>query len=76
MRFVTPPRAYFDDLLLPGRGALTAGGAGGPGGLLERLKGVQLASTEPWVPRKALNVLGPARLPLCFEPVMQAATGA
>ena len=37
--------------------------------LLEQLKGVQLASSEPWVPRKALNVLGPARLPVRFEPV-------
>ncbi len=37
--------------------------------LLEQLKGVQLASPEPWVPRKALNVLGPARLPVRFEPV-------
>lgn len=43
--------------------------------LLEHLKGLQLASTEPWVPRKALNVLGPARLPLRFEPVRRAATG-
>ncbi|RKH10958.1 cytochrome P450 [Corallococcus sp. CA053C] len=44
--------------------------------LLERLKGVQLASTGPWVPRKALNVLGPARLPLRFQPVRRAVTGA
>jgi len=46
---------------LEGRVALTD--------LLEQLKGVQLASPEPWVPRKALNVLGPARLPVRFEPV-------
>lgn len=40
--------------------------------LLERLEGLQLASTEPWVPRKALNVLGPARLPIRFAPRTQA----
>jgi cytochrome P450 len=37
--------------------------------LLERLKGLRLASTEPWEPRKALHVHGPARLPVHFEPV-------
>jgi cytochrome P450 len=36
--------------------------------LLERLKGLALASNEPWEPRKALNVHGPARLPIRFEP--------
>ncbi|WP_437958312.1 cytochrome P450 [Sorangium sp. So ce119] len=36
--------------------------------LLSRLRGLELASREPWEPRKALNVLGPARLPICFEP--------
>ncbi len=36
--------------------------------LLGRLKGLALASDEPWEPRKALNVLGPARLPIRFEP--------
>ncbi|WP_433932683.1 cytochrome P450 [Sorangium cellulosum] len=36
--------------------------------LLSRLRGLELASKEPWEPRKALNVLGPARLPICFEP--------
>jgi cytochrome P450 len=44
--------------------------------LLEHLKDIRLASTEPWAPRKALNVLGPARLPLRFEPVRRAASGA
>ncbi|WP_305849520.1 hypothetical protein [Pyxidicoccus parkwayensis] len=43
--------------------------------LLERLKDLRLASTEPWVPRKALNVLGPASLPIRFEPVRRAASG-
>jgi cytochrome P450 len=36
--------------------------------LLERAKGLTLASAEPWEPRKALNVYGPARLPVRFEP--------
>jgi len=41
--------------------------------LLERLKGFELASAEPWEPRKALNVYGPARLPIRFEPGRRAA---
>ncbi|XXX77279.1 cytochrome P450 [Sorangium sp. So ce134] len=36
--------------------------------LLTRLRGLELASKEPWEPRKALIVHGPARLPVCFEP--------
>src|SRR4051812_22663340 len=36
--------------------------------LLDRLDDIRLASDEPWEPRKALNVLGPARLPIRFEP--------
>ncbi|WP_437967891.1 cytochrome P450 [Sorangium sp. So ce260] len=36
--------------------------------LLSRLRGLELASKEPWEPRKALIVHGPARLPVCFEP--------
>jgi len=36
--------------------------------LLERLKGLELANPEPWEPRKALHVHGPARLPIRFEP--------
>jgi cytochrome P450 len=36
--------------------------------LLERLKGIELASAEPWEPRKALHVHGPSRLPIKFEP--------
>jgi cytochrome P450 len=35
--------------------------------LLNRLGDIRLASDEPWDPRKALNVLGPARLPIQFE---------
>jgi cytochrome P450 len=31
---------------------------------LSRTKEFKLASSEPWEPRKALNVLGPARLPI------------
>ncbi|MCY1083326.1 cytochrome P450 [Archangium lansingense] len=36
--------------------------------LLARLKGLELASTEPWEPRKALHVHGPSRLPIRFAP--------
>jgi cytochrome P450 len=36
--------------------------------LLERLKGLELASSDPWEPRKALHVHGPSRLPIRFEP--------
>jgi cytochrome P450 len=36
--------------------------------ILERLKGLALASDEPWEPRRALHVHGPARLPIRFEP--------
>jgi cytochrome P450 len=36
--------------------------------LLERMKGFELASDEPWEPRKALHVHGPIRLPIRFEP--------
>jgi cytochrome P450 len=35
--------------------------------LLERLKGLRLASDEPWEPRQALHVHGPSRLPIRFE---------
>jgi cytochrome P450 len=36
--------------------------------LLDRLKGLELASPDPWEPRKALHVHGPSRLPIRFEP--------
>lgn len=36
--------------------------------LLARLRGLRLASDAPWQPRQALNVHGPVRLPVCFEP--------
>lgn len=36
--------------------------------LLERMEGLELASPEPWVPRKGLHLLGPLRLPIRFEP--------
>src|SRR5260221_5363344 len=36
--------------------------------LLERLPNFRLSSDDPWEPRKALNVLGPARLQIRFEP--------
>jgi cytochrome P450 len=44
--------------------------------LLERLKGLELAIREPWEPRKALHVHGPARLPIRFEPGRRAAAQA
>jgi cytochrome P450 len=36
--------------------------------LLGRLKGIALASAEPWEPRQGLHVHGPSRLPIRFEP--------
>src|SRR5438309_284 len=41
---------------------------------LERVKGFELASDEPWEPRKALHVHGPSRLPIRFTPGWRAAT--
>jgi cytochrome P450 len=35
--------------------------------MLERVKGFESASDEPWEPRQALNVHGPARFPIRFE---------
>jgi cytochrome P450 len=35
--------------------------------LLERTEGIELANAEPWEPRKALHVHGPARLPIRFR---------
>ena len=35
--------------------------------LVERMKGFQLASDEPWQPRKALQVHGPEHLPIRFQ---------
>ncbi len=37
------------------------------GHFLERVKSFELASSEPWEPRRALHVHGPARLPIRFE---------
>jgi cytochrome P450 len=36
--------------------------------LLERVQEFELASNEPWEPRKALGVHGPSRLPVRFTP--------
>lgn len=36
--------------------------------IMERLKNFELASHEPWPPRKALHVHGPERLPMRFTP--------
>jgi cytochrome P450 len=36
--------------------------------LLSRLESFELASTEPWQPRKALHVHGPTHLPIRFKP--------
>ena len=44
--------------------------------LLERTQDLDLASQQPWEPRKALHVLGPARLPIRFEPGARAAAPA
>jgi cytochrome P450 len=38
------------------------------GDLVNRLAGFELAGSEPWEPRKAFHVHGPARLPIRFEP--------
>lgn len=38
------------------------------GELLSRLKGLEPAGDEPWEPRPGLHVMGPARLPIRFEP--------
>jgi cytochrome P450 len=35
---------------------------------LERVQGFELATAEPWEPRKALGVHGPSRLPIRFTP--------
>jgi len=35
--------------------------------LLERFKNFELAGDQPWEPRQALNVYGPARLPIRFK---------
>jgi cytochrome P450 len=40
---------------------------------LERVQGFELASDEPWEPRKALHVHGPSRLPIHFTPGRRAA---
>jgi cytochrome P450 len=42
------------------------------GDLLARVKGIQLASSEPWEPRKAFHVHGPSRLPIRFDPGQKA----
>jgi cytochrome P450 len=44
--------------------------------LLQRVKDFELASGEPWEPRKALHVHGPARLPIRFAPGQRAAAPA
>jgi len=36
--------------------------------LLQRLRGLELASAGPWEPREAFHVHGPARLPIRFKP--------
>lgn len=41
--------------------------------LLERVKGFELASAEPWTPRKGLHVHGPSRLPIRFQPARRMA---
>ncbi len=41
---------------------------------LQRVKDFELASDEPWEPRKALQVHGPSRLPIRFTPAHAGAT--
>jgi cytochrome P450 len=41
--------------------------------LLGRMQGFELASAEPWEPRKGLHIHGPLRLPIRFEPGRPAA---
>jgi cytochrome P450 len=43
---------------------------------LERVQEFELASDEPWEPRKALHVHGPSRLPIRFRPGTRATTPA
>jgi cytochrome P450 len=43
---------------------------------LERVEEFELASDEPWEPRKALHVHGPSRLPIRFKPARRAAAPA
>lgn len=43
--------------------------------LVERLRDVELAGAEPWEPRRALHVHGPARLPIRFAPGARAPAG-
>jgi cytochrome P450 len=43
---------------------------------LERVKGFELASDEPWEPRQALGVHGPSGLPIRFTPGRLAAVAA
>jgi cytochrome P450 len=43
---------------------------------LERVHGFELASDEPWAPRKALGVHGPSRLPIGCTPGRRAAAPA
>ena len=45
------------------------------GELLARVKGIELASNEPWKPRRALHVLGPESLRLRFEPAGRESSG-
>ena len=44
--------------------------------LLQRAQDIELASDQPWAPRKALHVPGPARLPIRFTPGPRAAAPA
>lgn len=41
--------------------------------LLQRADQIELASSEPWPPRQALHVHGPASLPIRFQPAERAA---
>ena len=43
---------------------------------VERLRGLEPASGEPWEPRSVLHVHGPSRLPIRFHPGERGAVAA
>ena len=44
--------------------------------LINRLGAIRPKTSDPWEPRKALHVHGPARLPICFDPGKRAVAAA
>jgi cytochrome P450 len=62
------PRVRTRDSLLLGAQLARAEARIALGELLERWKSFERVSDAPWTPGKAIHVLGPARLPIRFEP--------